>query len=78
MPTPPRYIDDPDYLAAQIDCLRALLVSVANQTLSAEEFRRGGLASLERLRIATLNTPTSDTRLTAIAHEEAWLKRLTE
>lgn len=73
-----RYIDDPDYLTAQIDCLRALIVSIVNQTMTAADFRRGGLASLERLRVATLNTPTSDARLAAIEHEEAWLKRLTE
>ena len=74
----PRHIDDHDYLAAQIDCLRALIVSIVNQTMTTDDFRRGGLASLERLRVATLNTPTSDARLTAIEHEEAWLKRLTE
>lgn len=74
----PRYIDDPDYLAAQIDCLRALIVSIADVSLSREEFREGGLASLERLRVATLNLPTSDARLAAIEHEEARLKALTE
>jgi hypothetical protein len=74
----PRHIDNHDYLAAQIDCLRALITCIANQTLRREEFREGGLASLERLRVATLNLPTSDARLTAIEHEEAWLKRLTE
>ena len=73
-----RYIDSHDYLAAQIDCLRTLITSIADVTMSREDFRNHGLASLERLRIATLNLPTDDTRLAAIEHEEAWLKRLTE
>lgn len=75
--TAPRNIDDHDYLAAQIDCLRALIVAVAGATMSSEDFRADGLAALERLRVATLNLPTSDARMAAIEHEEARVKALT-
>lgn len=73
-----RYIDNHDYLAAKIDCLRALIVAIAGISASREDFRDSGLASLERLRIATLNSPTADVRLVAIENAEAWLKALTE
>lgn len=79
MNTPsPRNIDNPDYLSAQIDCLRSLLVIVAGASMSREEFKADGLAALERLRVTTLNLPTSDARLAAIEHAEDWVRALSE
>ena len=69
-----RRIDDPDYLSAQIDCLRSLLLVVAGLTTEREQFIGEAMAALERLRIATLHLPTSDARLQAIDDCEAVLQ----
>lgn len=78
MTSPARNIDSPDYLAAEIACLRALIVAIAGATMSRDDFREAGLAGLERLRVTTLNMPTDDAMLAAIDHAEAWLNALTE
>ena len=75
---PPRNIDSPDYLSAQIACLRTLIVAIAGTTMGRDEFKEAGLAGLERLRVTTLNMPTDDAMLAAIDHAEEWLTALTE
>ena len=67
---------DPDYIQSKIDATLALLLALAQQ-LDKDAFRMDGLDALERLRVSTLNTPTSDTRLVAIEMAENWLKSRT-
>lgn len=72
--TPDRLIDDPAYMYGQVLALRALLLVVAGKTMDADTFATTSLASLERLRIATLPSGLGDAALTAIEQTEQWVR----
>ena len=68
---------DPDYIQGQIMAMRQLILAIA-QEIPKEVFRQNALDALERLKIAHLNAPVSDTRLYAIDECVTWVKAQTE
>jgi len=72
------FITDPHYVQGQIEALRAMILGIANLTLSPEEFRNQSLERLETLRTAMLAEPVPDSRLRAVDDAETWIRKVTE
>lgn len=55
-----RPIDDPEYLAGQLEALAAVIIGVANLTLSKDEFLEEVRVRVESARTAVVYARTSD------------------
>lgn len=65
---------DPEYVQGQIDSLYALVLAIAGETMTKEDFLTAGTRRLEGARVPVLNSKSSDARLKAIDVAEVWLK----
>jgi hypothetical protein len=70
-------IKDPDYVQGQIQALHALIVAIADRTMSKQDFRESALARLAAARTHLLWGESSDARLAAIDVEEKIVRTLT-
>ena len=65
---------DPAFLWAQLYATRALLMRVAQSTMTPEEFRQHGLQATESVRNAALPRAVPESFLTGLDDFDAWIK----
>lgn len=68
----------PGYLWGQLLATQAMLLRLASQSATPEEFRETGIKAIESLRGTVLPRSAPESILSGIDHAEAWLRTLTE